>query len=173
VAAADYTNLGCYALRPDRPPLPQLLLDSPKMTPGFCYKKAAAYKFFALFNGTRCYASNDLAPSLRHGRGSTGCTTPCSSNKKQSCGGPAAFMVYVSHAPKVAPPVVGLSVGPAGDGATPMAAPSPSECGDVGLLNSSRGATGWLQASHVHPTHLLWPHWQVLHFLAGRCSLQP
>jgi hypothetical protein len=131
MAAADYTNLGCYALRPDRPPLPQLLLDSPKMTPGFCYKKAVAYKFFAVFNGTRCYAGNDLAPSLRHGRGSTGCTTPCSSNKKQSCGGPAAFMVYVNHAPQAAPPAVLLSVGPAGDGAAPIAAPSPSECGRV------------------------------------------
>jgi hypothetical protein len=103
-AAADYTNLGCYALRPDRAPLPQLLLDSPKMTPGFCHKKAAAYKFFAVFNGTRCYVSNDLAPSLRHGRGSKGCTTPCGSNSsKQTCGGAAAFMVYVNHAPQEPP----------------------------------------------------------------------
>jgi hypothetical protein len=98
-AAADYTNLGCYALRPDRPPLPNLLLDSPKMTLGVCYRKAAAYKFFALFNGTRCYAANSLGSSLRHGRGSSGCTTRCSRSSKQTCGGPEAFMVYVNHAP--------------------------------------------------------------------------
>jgi hypothetical protein len=127
-AAADYTNLGCYALRPDRAPLPQLLLDTPKMTPGACYKKAAAYKFFAVFNGTRCYASNDLAPSLRHGRGSQGCTTRCRSNNKQTCGGAAAFMVYVNHAP-VAPlvklPLRPLSVLPAADVAQTVAAPDP------------------------------------------------
>jgi hypothetical protein len=143
VFAADYTNLGCYALRPDRPPLPQLLLDSPKMTPGLCYKKAAAYKFFALFNGTRCFASNDLAPSLRHGTGSTGCTARCgsSSSSKTTCGGPAAFMVFVNHAPQVAPPVVLLNVGPVDDVAAPLAAPSPtpSECGRVCLLQASKG----------------------------------
>jgi hypothetical protein len=125
VAAADYTNLGCYALRPNKSPLPQLLLDSPKMTPGSCYKKAATYKFFALFNGTRCYGGNRLIPALRHGRGSTGCTTPCGSSK-QTCGGPGAFMVYVNHAPQAAPPPVPLSVGPAGEVAAPLAAPSPT-----------------------------------------------
>jgi hypothetical protein len=115
-AAADYTNLGCYALRPDRPPLPQLLLDSPKMTPRACYKKAAAHKFFALFNGTRCYGGHNLAPSLRGGKASKSCTTPCgssSSSSKPTCGGPAAFTVYVNHAPVV--PRAGLSIGPAGD----------------------------------------------------------
>jgi hypothetical protein len=124
VAAADYTSLGCYALRSDRPPLPQLLLDSPKMTPGFCFRKAAAYKFFAVFNGTRCYAGNDLAPSLRHGRGSTGCTTPCGSNRKQTCGGSAAFKVYVNHAQQAVPPVIPLSVGPAGEVLAPVPTPT-------------------------------------------------
>jgi hypothetical protein len=119
--AADYTNLGCYALRADKAPLPQLVLDSPKMTPGFCYRKAAAYRFFAVFNGTRCYGGNSLGPSLRHGRGSKGCTTPCSSNNKQTCGGPEAFMVYVNHAAAAPPPpVVLMSVESA-----PDAAPSP------------------------------------------------
>jgi hypothetical protein len=137
LTAADYTNLGCYALRPDRPPLPQLLLDSPKMTPGLCYKKAATYKFFALFNGTRCYAGDNLAPSLRHGRGSIGCTTLCGSGK-QMCGGPAAFVVYVNHAPQAAPPVVMLSVGPAGEVATPVAAssPTPRECAEVRRIHA-------------------------------------
>jgi hypothetical protein len=147
VVAADYTNLGCYALRPDRPPLSKLLLDSPKTTVGFCHRKAAAYKFFALFNGTRCYAGDDLAPSLRHGRGSTGCTTPCSSNKKQTCGGPAAFMVYVNHGPQAAPPGTSLSVGPAGEVPGPVAAPSssPSECREGG------GASGWtVAATTIH-----------------------
>jgi hypothetical protein len=136
--AADYSNLGCYALRPDRPPLPQLLLDSPKMTPGFCYKTAAAYKYFALFNGTRCYAGDDLAPSLRHGRGSSGCTTPCSSNKKQRCGGLAAFMVYVNHVPQAAPLRESLSVGPAGEVPTRVDTPSSSECSGPSRLYASQ-----------------------------------
>jgi hypothetical protein len=157
-AHADYTNLGCYALRPDRPPLPQLLLDSPKMTPGFCYKKAAAYKFFALFNGTRCYAGSDLAPSLRHGRGSTGCTASCF-DKKQTCGGPAAFVVYVNHAPQVTPAAVPLTLAPVGEAQAPAAAPSltPSELGRAGLLSASRVTV--VMASYApaappcHPTH--------------------
>jgi hypothetical protein len=94
------------------------------MTPGSCYKKAAAYKFFALFNGTRCYAGNDLAPSLRHGRGAKGgCTIPCgSSSSKQTCGGSAAFMVYVNHAPKV--PAQGAASKPAGKLPPPAKVPS-------------------------------------------------
>lgn len=76
------------------------------MSPAACYKAAAGYKFFALFDGTRCYAGNDLAPSLRNGRGSTGCTTSCGS--KSTCGGPAAFTLYVNHAykePAEVPPI--------------------------------------------------------------------
>jgi hypothetical protein len=99
-AAADYTNLGCYALRPNRPPLPQLLLESPRLQPGACIKAAAAYKYFALFNSTRCYAGNDLAPSLRQGRSSKNCTAPCGTGSawEGACGGPAAFSLYVHHA---------------------------------------------------------------------------
>jgi hypothetical protein len=163
VAAADYTNLGCYALRNDRPPLPQLLLGSPKMTPGSCAKKAAAYKFFALFNGTRCYAGNDLAPSLRHGRGSSGCTTPCSSNKKQRCGGPAAFMVYVNHEPQAASATVPLSVGPAGEVAAPVVSLSLGPLvvslskGSAGEVAPAPSQSEWHHQSApnppTHPTH--------------------
>jgi hypothetical protein len=75
------------------------------MTPGFCYKKAAAYKFFAVFNGTRCYGGNDLGPSLRKSKSSKECTIPCKGrNSKQTCGGSEAFQLYVNHAAPVVPP---------------------------------------------------------------------
>jgi hypothetical protein len=158
---ADYTNLGCYALRPNRLPLPQLLLDSPTMTPGFCYKKATSYKFFALFNGTRCYAGTDLAPSLRKGRGSQSCTTPCGSGSKHTCGGPAAFMVYVNHAAQVVPAaVVPLGVGPAAEAPQPLLAANTSrrESNQVclGVLGQVQGGstTPWVWGSpHTHHPH--------------------
>jgi hypothetical protein len=93
----NFGYLGCYEDDPTRPAVPNLVADLPNaMTAELCQHLAIRkgyLGFFALQEGTKCYATNNLTAAVRYGT-SDECTTPCDGNRVEFCGGTQANLLY-------------------------------------------------------------------------------
>lgn len=82
----DSELIGCYMERPGRA-LPELLADSPAMTPQLCRQLALnqSLRFYATADVTKCYGGR-LSPSYLP-KSPGGCNSSCPGAPKLACGG--------------------------------------------------------------------------------------
>jgi len=87
VETLTVTYLGCYSDSTTRDlPVAQPSVGTVQECAGYCY----GYKYFGLQFGSQCFCGNTYGS---HGT-SAGCTSTCSSNSTQTCGGAYANSIY-------------------------------------------------------------------------------
>jgi hypothetical protein len=92
--------LGCFKDNYTRT-VPTLLAgDHPSMTVPLCAQMArkAGFKIFSLQMANFCFGGNSLPKATSLGP-SNDCYAPCTGNSSDTCGGPLANTIYVTHMP--------------------------------------------------------------------------
>eukprot|EP00617_Octactis_speculum_P000222 CAMPEP_0185793144 /NCGR_PEP_ID=MMETSP1174-20130828/159310_1 /TAXON_ID=35687 /ORGANISM="Dictyocha speculum, Strain CCMP1381" /LENGTH=725 /DNA_ID=CAMNT_0028488261 /DNA_START=1161 /DNA_END=3335 /DNA_ORIENTATION=- len=120
-AAVGYAYIGCYADAEDRDVSYFAGIDDVSMTATYCAGSCASYLFFATQNSGECRCGNSYG-----GYGdSSGCTSPCTGDSTEMCGGAWANSVYsISAVPSVLPTTLPTTVPSAVPSALPTAVPS-------------------------------------------------
>lgn len=93
----DYHYKGCFAYRESLESIHKVIIEDPLLTPQRCLTKCSkrSTHYFIVTRGHICVCISAIDSLTKHGE-SNECTSPCSGNNQQLCGGEFAIDIYTS-----------------------------------------------------------------------------
>ncbi|CAM9680684.1 unnamed protein product [Pylaiella littoralis] len=100
---SEYTFLGCYADSDDSRSM-LLKTTSDSMTSALCAELCGGFPFFGTQFGEECWCGGAETETIAKANGPGSCTTSCSGDSSETCGGDDAMSVYSSDGVVVVDP---------------------------------------------------------------------